>query len=186
MLKPLNLFVLFPPLVALVDSVAGLQFQADSESGSFAEFSGWPMPKRSELQFYFKTGSRKSAILLYQDNGVSAADPNANFLEVYLTRDGYVQLYLRGNRCSPEKRFVRRNFIDSTWHRLTIARNGVHLNLSVDNISTEAVTCFSPPKFSGLNGKARNSLYMGGIPFDSQEDKWSQTGLFLKVLQENR
>ena len=188
MLKLLSMFVLFCTLVALVDSTAGLRFNEDSK-WSYAAFTGWSMPEISELQFYFKTGSRKSAILLYQDNGVDGY--TSDYLEVSLVKDGHAKLRLRGDGCSKSYLYVRRNFTDNSWHKLTIARHGVHLNLTVDNISTEAITCKQPPRFSGPYGKAQSSLFMGGIPLeDSQgnptDQKWSLTGLFRKVGQESR
>ncbi len=188
MLRLLSVFVLFCTLVALVDSTAGLRFNEDSK-GSYAEFTGWPMHESSELQFYFKTGSRKSAILLYQDNGVNGY--TKDFLEVSLVKDGHVRLRLRGNGCSKDYLYVRRNFTDNSWHKLTISRHGFHLNMSVDNVSTEVITCKDPPRFTGRYGKAQSSLFMGGIPLeDSQGNptngKWSLTGLFRKVGQESR
>ena len=63
----MEVFALFFPLVALLDSVAGLHFHEGAD-WSFAEFRGWAMSRRSELQFYFKTGASRSALLLYQDN----------------------------------------------------------------------------------------------------------------------
>ncbi|XP_022798887.1 neurexin-1-like [Stylophora pistillata] len=170
--------------VALLDSVAGLHFH-EGAGWSFAEFRGWAMPKRSELQFYFKTGASKPAILLYQDNGMK------DFLEISLIKDGQVQLYLRGNRCAPEKQTIRRNFTDNTWHLVTIARIGSLLDFNVDNITAKTISCMAPPQLSGLDGKAVNFLYIGGIPlFDSKGSKvlkeWSLTGLLQKVTGENR
>ena len=188
MIKLLSLLVLFSMLVALVDSTAGLRFNADSKR-SYAEFTGWSMPEISELQFYFKTGSKKSAILLYQDNGVDRY--TNDYLEVSLVKHGYVQLQLRGNGCSKMQLYIRRNFTDNSWHKLKISRHGVRLNLNVDNISSEYITCVQPPRFSGRYGKAQSSLFMGGIPLEypqgtSTEGKWALTGLFLKILQESR
>lgn len=188
MLKLLSVFVLFCTLVALVDSTAGLRFNEDSK-WSYAEFTGWPMAEISELQFYFKTGSRKSAILLYQDNGVDGY--TNDYLEASLVKHGHIRLRLRGNGCSNAYLYVRRNFADNSWHELTISRHGVYLNMSVDNISTEVITCTEPPRFIGRHGKAQSSLFMGGIPLeDSQgnptDGKWSLTGLFRKVGQESR
>lgn len=187
MLKLLSLSVICA-LVALVDSTAGLRFNEDSK-GSYAEFTGWPMLDISELQFYFKTGSRKSAILLYQDNGVDGI--TKDFLVVSLVKDGYIRLFLRGDGCSKERLYVRRNFTDNSWHKLTISRHNERLNLTVDNISSEVITCTQPPRFSGWYGKAQSSLFMGGIPLkDSQgnptDGKWSLTGLFRKVGQDSR
>ncbi|RMX38546.1 hypothetical protein pdam_00010215 [Pocillopora damicornis] len=174
--------------VALLDSVAGLHFHEGAD-WSFAEFRGWAMSRRSELQFYFKTGASRSALLLYQDNKKKNTDND--FLEMSLNSDGYVQLYVRGNRCFPEKRTIRQNFTDDTWHLVTIARNSFLLNFSVDDITAETISCVAPPQLSGFDGKAINSLYIGGIPFlDSQGDPtlkaWSLTGLFQKVGQEYR
>lgn len=188
MLKLLSVFILFSTLVALVDSMAGLRFSADT-IGPYAEFNGWPMPTISELQFYFKTGSRKSAILLYQDNGVKGK--TKDYLEVSLVKNGYARLLILGNRCPKTELLIKRNFTDNSWHKLTITRRGVHLNLSVDNISSEIISCAQPPRFSALNGKAQSSLFMGGIPLlDSQRnptiDKWSKADLFSKVSQESR
>jgi len=187
MIKNLSLLVLFSMLVALVDSTAGLRFKADSKR-SYAEFTGWPMPEISELQFYFKTGSKKPAILLYQDNGVDR-DTN-DYLEVSLVKHGHVRLRLRGNGCSKTYLYIRRNFTDDSWHKLKISRHGVRLNLTVDNISSEYISCVQPPRFSGRNGKAQSSLFMGGIPLENPQGtptdgKWALTGLFRKVLQES-
>lgn len=188
MIKNLSLLVLISMLVALVDSTAGLRFKADSKR-SYAEFTGWPMPEISELQFYFKTGSKKPAILLYQDNGVDR-DTN-DYLEVSLVKHGHVRLRLRGNGCSKTYLYIRRNFTDDSWHKLKISRHGVRLNLTVDNISSEYISCVQPPRFSGRNGKAQSSLFMGGIPLENPQGtptdgKWALTGLFRKVLQESR
>lgn len=184
----MEVFALFCSLVALLDSVAGLHFHEGAD-WSFAEFRGWTMSRRSELQFYFKTGASRSALLLYQDNKKKNTDND--FLEMSLNSDGYVQLYVRGNRCFPEKRTIRQNFTDDTWHLVTIARNSFLLNFSVDDITAETISCVAPPQLSGFDGKAINSLYIGGIPFlDSQGDPtlkvWSLTGLFQKVGQEYR
>jgi len=186
MIKPLSLLVPFSMLVALVDSTAGLRFKADSKQ-SYAEFTGWPMPKTSELQLYFKTGSRKPAILLYQDNGVDR-DTN-DYLEVSLVEHGHVRLGLHGYGCSKTYRYIRRNFTDNSWHKLEISRRSGRLNLSVDNISSDYISCV--PRFSGRNGKAKSSLFMGGIPLKNSQGtptdgKWALTGLFRKVLQESR
>lgn len=188
MIKLLSGLVLFSMLVALVDSTAGLRFKADSK-WSYAEFTGWSMPEISELQFYFKTGSKKSAILLYQDNGIDGY--TNDYLEVSLVKHGHARLRLRGNGCSKTYLYIRRNFTDNSWHKLKISRHGVHLNLSVDNISSETITCIQPPRFSGRNGKAQSSLFMGGIPLEHPQGtptdgKWALTGLFRKVLQESR
>ena len=189
MIKLLSLLVLFSMLVALVDSTAGLRFKVDSKR-SYAEFTGWSMPEISELQFYFKTGSKKPAILLYQDNGVDGYYTN-DYLEVSLVKHGYVRLRLRGNGCSKTYLYIRRNFTDSSWHKLKISRRGVRLDLSVDNISSEYITCAQPPRFSGRYGKAQSSLFIGGIPLEYPQGtltdgKWALTGLFRKVLQESR
>ena len=53
---------------------------------------------------------------------------------------------------------------------------------------TSAVYCKG---FSGRNGKAQGSLFVGGIPIEDPQgtptkEKWALTGLFLKVLQESR
>ena len=186
MIKLLSLPVLFSMLVAIVDSTAGLRFTADS---TYAEFTGWPMPEFSELQFYFKTGSNKPAILLYQDNGVDL--DTHDYLEVSLVKHGHVRLQLRGDGCSKTNLYIRRNFTDNSWHKLKISRRGAHLNLSVDNNSNEYTTCVQPPRFSGRNGRAHGSLFMGGIPIEDLQgsptkEKWAKTGLFLKVLQESR
>ena len=188
MIKLLSLLVLFSMLVAIVDSTAGLRFKADPTS-SYAEFTGWSMSEFSELQFYFKTGSKKPAILLYQDNGVDR-DTN-DYLEVSLVKHGHVRLQLRGDRCSKRYLYIRRNFTDNSWHKLKISRHGARLNLSVDNVSNDYITCVQPPRFSGRNGKAQSSLFMGGIPLEnaqgiSTNGKWALTGLFLKILQESR
>lgn len=186
MIKLLSLLVLFSMLVATVDSTAGLRFTADF---TYAEFTGWSMPEVSELQFYFKTGSNKPAILLYQDNGVDGY-PN-DYFEVSLVKHGHVRLKLRGDGCSKTHLYIRRNFTDNSWHKLKISRHGARVNLSVDNISNEYITCAQPPRFSGRNGKAQSSLFMGGIPLEypqgtSTKGKWALTGLFLRVLQESR
>ena len=105
MINLLSLLVLFCMLVAIVDSTAGLRFTADS---AYAEFTGWSMPEFSELQFYFKTGSNKPAILLYQDNGVD------DYLEVSLVKYGHVRLQLRGDGCSKTNLYIRHNFTDNS------------------------------------------------------------------------
>ena len=188
MVKLLTLLVLFSMLVAIVDSTAGLRFKADS-TWSYAEFTGWSMPEFSELQFYFKTGLKKTAILLYQDNGVN--DDTNDYLEVSLVKHGHVRLQLRGNGCSKTNLYIRRSFTDNSWHKLKISRHGARLNLSVDNVSNDYITCVQPPRFSGRNGKAQSSLFMGGIPLEnaqgiSTNGKWALTGLYLKILQESR
>ena len=186
MIKLLSLLVLFSMLVALVDSTAGLRFKADSKQ-PYAEFTGWPAPETSELQFYFKTGSKKPAILLYQDNGVDR-DTN-DYLEVSLVKHGHVRLGLGGYGCSKTYLYIRRNFTNNSWHKLEISRRGGRLNLSVDNISSDYISCV--PRFSGRNGKAQSSLFIGGIPIENPQGtltdgKWALTGLFRKVLQESR
>ena len=186
MINLLSLLVLFCMLVAIVDSTAGLRFTADS---AYAEFTGWSMPEFSELQFYFKTGSNKPAILLYQDNGVDR-DTN-DYIEVSLVKYGHVRLQLRGDGCSKTNLYIRHNFTDNSWHKLKISRHGARLNLSVDNISSEYTTCVQPPRFSERNGKAQGSLFMGGIPIEDPQgtptkEKWAMTELILKVLQGSR
>ena len=116
---------------------------------------------------------------------------NDDFLEISLIKDGQVQLYLRGDQCSPEKQTIRRNFTDNTWHLVTIARIGSLLDFNVDNITAKTISCMAPPRLSGFDGKAVNFLYIGGIPlFDSKGSKvlkeWSLTSLLPKVTAENR
>jgi len=171
--------------------MAGLRFSGQSApEGSYAEFTGWPMIESSELQFYFKTAVRKPALLLYQGTGVHEGRSVNDYIEVSLLANGNVRLQLVGNTCSPFQVAIPRNFTDNSWHKLSISRRDAQLSFSVDNFSAPVITCVDPPRLSGLNGKAKKSLFIGGIPFqDSRGDPtfgtWSLTGLLNKIVEEN-
>lgn len=185
--------------IAAMDSLAGLQFSGkfspESLKGSYAEFHGWPMGLKSKLQLYFKTASTKPALLLYQDaHGQQNSNRNAenDFIEVSLLQNGNVRLQVSAHECSEEEGTVKNNFTDGLWHKLVIYKPlRSRLILSVDNVTTSAISCKVVPRLSAPKGKAKRPLFIGGIPYlDSKGDvtfgKWSQIGLLSKVSEQNR
>ena len=195
MMNVLSMILFLSWSVAMEDSMAGLrfggQFDMGTEGGNFAEFSGWPMVETSQLQLYFKTTALKLALLAYQDTGVDDRSGHKGYLEVSLLANGHARLKVVGDTCSPFQVQIPRSFSDGSWHKLTISRKDSQLNFSVGNISAPSINCVQVPRLAGPNGKAKKSLFIGGIPvLDSQENptfrKWSQTGLLSKVMDEKR
>ena len=191
MLTNLSPFVFSSWLVIVVDSMAGLHFSGQFNKvllkGSYAEFNGWPMAEISELQFYFKTDVAKPALLLYQDTG-----GKDGYLEISFLSNGNVRLQLAGSKCSFVQKSIEKNFTEDTWHKLSISRRRAELRFSVDNVSAPIIRCLELPRLSGQNGKAKRSLFIGGIPFqnsrgDSIFQELSQAGLPGRMLtEENR
>ena len=185
-------------LAIVQDSIKGLRFSgrfsSDSLQGSYAEFNGWPMAENSELQFYFKTASTKTALLVYQDAMEQQnydRDSKDDFIEVSLLSNGNIELQLSANKCSYEQVILKYNFTDGLWHKFALSRHRSELVLSVDNVSAPLISCEEVPKLAGLRGKAKRPLFIGGIPFlDSKGDatygKWSQIGLLSKIVDDNR
>lgn len=193
MMNVLSMILFLSWSVAMEDSMAGLRFggQFKMGTGNFAEFSGWPMVETSQLQLHFKTTALKLAFLAYQDTGVDDRSGHKGYLEVSLLANGHARLKVVGDTCSPFQVQIPRSFSDGSWHKLTISRKDSQLNFSVGNISAPSINCVQVPRLAGPNGKAKKSLFIGGIPvLDSQENptfrKWSQTGLLSKVMDEKR
>lgn len=195
MMNVLSMILFLSWSVAMVDSMAGLRFggrfNTGTKGGNFAEFSGWPMVETSQLQLFFKTTALKLALLAYQDTGVDGRSGHKGYLEVSLLANGHARLKVVGDACLPFQVQILRNFSDGSWHKLTISRKGSQLRFSVGNISAPSINCAQAPRLAGPSGKAKKSLFIGGIPLlDSQGNPtfgiWSLTGLPSKVTGENR
>lgn len=149
---------------------AGLEFFGRVES--YAEYEPWNWRVNATLQFFFKTKSKKPAMIFYQDdNGKS------QFIDLFLI-NGKARFRAKVQGMNEiEKRVIPHDFADLKWHKVKIELSEEELKFSIDTIYN-AMPIVLTQYAESLDNAA---LYIAGIPFIDQG--WSYPTIFFNVYQ---
>lgn len=153
---------------------AGLEFFGGLSS--YAEYEPWNWRPNATLQFFFKTKSKKTAMVFYQDD-----DGKNQFMDLFLI-NGKARFRAKVGQGMNEieKRFIRHDFADSKWHKVKIELSEEDIKFSID--TEDKIHNAKPIAFTKYAESADNAaLFIAGIPFEM--GSWSYPALFTEVYQ---
>lgn len=144
-------------------------FLSYNEYNSNAVYEAWKGPGELSLVF----NSRKpTAFLAYQDDGTYS------HFDLFLI-NGKVRARVTFDKCQWKQLTIERNFSDSRWHRVRLARQLNNVTLTVDGCYSESIPC----KYTSSKTEKWQALYVGSIPWDISMNSLAKPGIFRETIE---